>query len=192
MALIKCKECGKEISSAADVCPNCGCPTDAGVAKKEKDEIDKVRRVLNVFSWIGCIPLLICLYNFVNLSSRDKYLLQHGTVTDTVSEKVVFWFGVFLAMFLAEVILRFVIGPKLKARENYNSTWTPLNINGSSQSSDGWRCSSCGKKNPYSSDMCSCGYSRNSKNTKGAWLCPACGKRNPDTLYHCSCGYGKE
>lgn len=27
MALIKCSECGKEISSSAKVCPNCGCPT---------------------------------------------------------------------------------------------------------------------------------------------------------------------
>jgi hypothetical protein len=27
MALITCKECGKEISDQADKCPNCGCPT---------------------------------------------------------------------------------------------------------------------------------------------------------------------
>lgn len=26
MALIKCNECGKEISDKADKCPNCGCP----------------------------------------------------------------------------------------------------------------------------------------------------------------------
>lgn len=26
MALIKCPECGKEISSMAKACPNCGCP----------------------------------------------------------------------------------------------------------------------------------------------------------------------
>ena len=26
MALIKCEECGKEISSRASACPNCGCP----------------------------------------------------------------------------------------------------------------------------------------------------------------------
>lgn len=26
MALIKCKECGKEISDKATACPNCGCP----------------------------------------------------------------------------------------------------------------------------------------------------------------------
>lgn len=26
MALVKCKECGKEISDKATACPNCGCP----------------------------------------------------------------------------------------------------------------------------------------------------------------------
>lgn len=26
MALIKCKECGKEISDKATACPHCGCP----------------------------------------------------------------------------------------------------------------------------------------------------------------------
>ena len=28
MALIKCTECGKEISDKATICPNCGCPLD--------------------------------------------------------------------------------------------------------------------------------------------------------------------
>ncbi len=28
MALIKCRECGKEISSEAKACPNCGCPVN--------------------------------------------------------------------------------------------------------------------------------------------------------------------
>lgn len=28
MALIKCTECGKEISDKATVCPNCGCPVN--------------------------------------------------------------------------------------------------------------------------------------------------------------------
>lgn len=27
MALIKCPECGKEISDKASACPNCGCPS---------------------------------------------------------------------------------------------------------------------------------------------------------------------
>ena len=29
MALIKCPECGKEVSSSAKNCPNCGCPIES-------------------------------------------------------------------------------------------------------------------------------------------------------------------
>ena len=32
MALIKCPECGKEISDRASTCPNCGCPVKADVS----------------------------------------------------------------------------------------------------------------------------------------------------------------
>lgn len=35
MALIKCAECGKEISDSAERCPNCGCTTRAGNDKAE-------------------------------------------------------------------------------------------------------------------------------------------------------------
>lgn len=28
MALIKCSECGSDISEKASVCPKCGCPVD--------------------------------------------------------------------------------------------------------------------------------------------------------------------
>lgn len=31
MALIKCKECGKEVSDKAKSCPNCGAPIDTKV-----------------------------------------------------------------------------------------------------------------------------------------------------------------
>ena len=42
MALIKCKECGKEFSDKATACPNCGCPIeqarpDAEVATQNDD-----------------------------------------------------------------------------------------------------------------------------------------------------------
>lgn len=33
MALIKCLECGKEISDKASACPNCGCPIEKGKAE---------------------------------------------------------------------------------------------------------------------------------------------------------------
>ena len=35
MALVKCKECGKEISDKAKTCPNCGCPIEDEFAKTE-------------------------------------------------------------------------------------------------------------------------------------------------------------
>lgn len=33
MALIKCKECGKDISSLSDKCPHCGAPTHPTAGK---------------------------------------------------------------------------------------------------------------------------------------------------------------
>lgn len=35
MALIKCPECGKEVSSKAASCPNCGCPLSGAKANNE-------------------------------------------------------------------------------------------------------------------------------------------------------------
>jgi hypothetical protein len=37
MALIKCKECGKEVSDKADRCPNCGCPVSYSVGERTND-----------------------------------------------------------------------------------------------------------------------------------------------------------
>lgn len=36
MAIIKCPECGKEISDKATSCPNCGFPLIKGQPEKEK------------------------------------------------------------------------------------------------------------------------------------------------------------
>jgi uncharacterized membrane protein YvbJ len=37
MAMIKCPECGKEISIEAQVCPNCGKPVEQKVAPEQKE-----------------------------------------------------------------------------------------------------------------------------------------------------------
>ncbi len=41
MALIKCIECGKEISDKAETCPNCGYPTDASIEQAELKKIEE-------------------------------------------------------------------------------------------------------------------------------------------------------
>ena len=33
MAIIKCYECGNEMSEYADICPNCGCPNRLKLAR---------------------------------------------------------------------------------------------------------------------------------------------------------------
>lgn len=40
MALIKCNECGKEISSRALTCPNCGCPTEIEVKSTQTNVVE--------------------------------------------------------------------------------------------------------------------------------------------------------
>lgn len=47
MALIKCKECGKEISTKAEMCPNCGI------------RVKKKRFIINVFRFFEVIGVLI-------------------------------------------------------------------------------------------------------------------------------------
>lgn len=37
MALIKCEECGKEISNRATICPHCGCPVSGNLTEKKQD-----------------------------------------------------------------------------------------------------------------------------------------------------------
>lgn len=39
MALIKCSECGKEISEQASSCPKCGCPTKENKIKNNKSSV---------------------------------------------------------------------------------------------------------------------------------------------------------
>ena len=59
MALIKCPECGKEISDKAGACPNCGCPISSleGLAElsKQKEEEMKQTQSENRKTTIGII-----------------------------------------------------------------------------------------------------------------------------------------
>ena len=46
MSMIKCTECGKEISDKATACPHCGCPmTEILSATKENKKEEKVKPI---------------------------------------------------------------------------------------------------------------------------------------------------
>lgn len=85
MAMIKCKECGNEISDKAKTCVHCGCPisieTRKRVKKKEWNELTTKER-LSVMSYrrkIGQYPVvfliilvvLVLIYTILALTDKD-------------------------------------------------------------------------------------------------------------------------
>ena len=45
MALIKCPECGREISDKAECCPRCGCPASEWINKEEEKKVQELERI---------------------------------------------------------------------------------------------------------------------------------------------------
>lgn len=87
MSLIKCPECGKDMSDKAAACPSCGCPIDTVIAErqriKEESEIKKQqedaeiavgkkykRQVLSFFGLLTAIVIVIAGYSVVNAPPR--------------------------------------------------------------------------------------------------------------------------
>lgn len=69
MALIKCSECGKEISDKAKVCPNCGSKTNFA-HKKSKDN------KLTILVVIGFIIILVSLVFWFFNDEDSKRLME--------------------------------------------------------------------------------------------------------------------
>ena len=57
MAMIKCPECGKEISNLANSCPNCGVPIRSYTQKSRGSS--PVAKALKVLFGLGAIVLVI-------------------------------------------------------------------------------------------------------------------------------------
>ncbi|MBS6252534.1 MAG: zinc-ribbon domain-containing protein [Clostridia bacterium] len=66
MALIKCKECGKEISSNATVCPSCG--------YKKINESEKAS--FGILAICFLIPIVGIVLFIINISNKPKYAKQ--------------------------------------------------------------------------------------------------------------------
>lgn len=67
MAMITCKECGKEFSDKADKCPNCGAPVEIPQAPK------KMSKCLLISLIIGAAYLIYSLWYWF----RRRYWYQH-------------------------------------------------------------------------------------------------------------------
>lgn len=85
MALIKCTECGKEISDKAEACPNCGCPVDEmDLPKNQMEELNintdydqesekPKRRILKVVAVAAIVIIAAGIGIFLATSSSRKY-----------------------------------------------------------------------------------------------------------------------
>lgn len=70
MALIKCRECGRQISSLAEKCPGCGCPVNA--KKVVFSEVEN-KRVGKLGMYLLCIILVVMFFVIDNIDNRVKY-----------------------------------------------------------------------------------------------------------------------
>ncbi len=82
MALIKCKECGHEVSDKASACPNCGCPIER-VGVFEGDQFEE--KPMKSKGWIWALMLvLLCLIGggyyayakFLNVGNKKDAIVK--------------------------------------------------------------------------------------------------------------------
>ena len=83
MALIKCMECGKEISNKATTCPYCGCPlaemSPVGIVKIKLPRTEQISG-----GWVG---LLSSKDVYISSNSNILWRGKHGqTATFTIDE----------------------------------------------------------------------------------------------------------
>ena len=71
MALIRCPECGKEISDKAEACPNCGYPiVGLGKAKRTTNEIMKTSLLADIgFTVLGIICAIFAFVAYYTVST---------------------------------------------------------------------------------------------------------------------------
>lgn len=98
MAIIKCKECGAEISDKAVTCPKCGAPLQEIPEVVEEEKEDLIEQWLDL-RWLCFIlpPLGLILYFIQKDDSPEKakkYLIAAGL--GLVFDIVAFaWWGIF-------------------------------------------------------------------------------------------------
>lgn len=80
MALVKCTECGREISEKAESCPNCGCPIETRNRLSKAEEVLRERKklLLPIFAVIGVIIIIGVVASMLNKNAFSPYLKYLG------------------------------------------------------------------------------------------------------------------
>ena len=159
MAMMKCSECGREISDKAKVCPGCGAETDAGRRSEEEKKQDMAQYINATFCALAIIAgLVLLIWGLVDLipDLGNGYYTYKAPLTD--HEK-----GVIYKIVIGIALIIGVIVEAIKSQHTYKTEWRPPDLSALSGggSSAMWICPDCNTKNKGSSYTCNrCGYNR--------------------------------
>lgn len=90
MALIKCRECGKEISDKAGTCPNCGCPInekeDTSSVNKTQTTNKKVNKKIITLIGVVVLATLISfiIYNVLVVQPKKVEVQNNSTYQEAI------------------------------------------------------------------------------------------------------------
>lgn len=126
MALIKCHECGREISDSAEHCPHCGCKTKQGEKTKERKGLAVNYIVVLV---LGCIGLLLYFSALPDLTGHSSSFWNRGRwIYDEDTVAAVFKVTMGIGFAIGAVIDMVLIGQKAKELDEEDPEETTENV----------------------------------------------------------------
>lgn len=159
MALIKCNECGRELSSTAENCPHCGYKTDHGRSVNEAKGYLVWWALAVVMIVVGVVMFLGNMEDYAELS---EYLDHYKYFSDEAQAVVHnFWIGVVLLIGgIGDICIIWYKVQQMK-ESGVNGYLNSQDTRYQSSSGSEWECTRCYSQNSSSAVYCThCGAGR--------------------------------
>ena len=196
MALIYCKECGKEISTECTCCPNCGARTAHGQIRGERVGLLISISFAVIFLLWGLIWFLQYIgpfFDFMASSSRE-YLWEYSDE----AQKIIWRFIWGVAFLIGGIIDVLVVKKKVADLENKEQAVKQKALKEHACKTDGslmslahgeWKCV-CDRINKNYTYTCACGRHKRDLEKRievktGRWICKNCNSSNPPAAVSC-------
>ena len=167
MAMIKCRECGHEISDQAAVCPHCGARTQSGV------EGSKVLTSAIAGLVVVVLGLALMLYGIMTMTKDLNSYWNHYTYTPPFTSHETSTMLTLAAGFGCVIGGSIGSAAVLKKSKNAGNQQTAARpapsapaantVQANSASAETWICPQCGSRNSISAKFCGKCGTRNGK-----------------------------
>lgn len=159
MALIKCNECGRELSSTAENCPHCGYKTDHGRSVSEAKGYLVWWALAVVMIVAGLVMFLGNMADYAELSEYLDYYKYFSDEEQAVVHN--FWIGVVLLIAGIGDICIIWYRMKQMKESGVNGYLNSQDTRYQYSSGSEWECTRCYSQNPSSAVYCThCGAGR--------------------------------